>query len=170
MATVVAEASIYQRIVIPEVKTSVGIGSDLHRYDHVYEFIRKYTSGVGANNVGAVFSGRQVVSGATPIDLSGSLTSVVDGTTVSFPLLMGVFLINYSTTPGEHILIGGGLNPITTIWGASGDIQRLDVGGFINLWNPIVGYAVTPATGDILNFAPGAGSPELGLLLVGRAS
>jgi hypothetical protein len=166
----VGEADIDVRIRLPEFKLNTGIDGGPLFKQHVHHFLQRYTTGVGANKVGAVYSGRQTISGATPIDLSGSLSSLVDGTTVSFPILMGIFAVNFSTTAGQTITMGGGSNPLASWVGATGDLVKIGPAGFLNLWNPIDGYAVVAGTGDILNFDTLAGTPELGLMLVGRLS
>lgn len=170
MATTLGEAGFDLRVTIPEYKASTGIDAGQIYKNHVFSFIQRYSSGVGINKIGAVYSGRRIISGADPLDLSGSLTSVLDGSVVSFPILMGIFLVNYSTTAGQTVLVGAGSNPLINWIGASGDIVKIGPSGFLALWNPIDGYAVTNATADVLNFNTAAGSPELGVLLVGRLS
>lgn len=156
------------RIKAPERKTGIGIGQGVSLYDHVFEYIAKFENGTGANKVDAVYSAR--VSGATTIDLRSSLTSVLDGSVVSFPILMGFFVKNLSTTTLERLDIGAGSNPFITWLLATGDGVKVGPSGFLNLWSPIDGYAVTAGTGDILNVATPVGTPSWDILILGRSA
>ncbi len=156
-----------------EYKTSQGMQSALHSFLHSFDFRQRYEYGTGNNKVNAIWSRppTAVVNGSPEdIDLSGSLTSVVDGTTVSFPIMMGLFIVNHSTTSGQYVTIGAGSNPWITWLTASGDGVRVGPGGFQALWSPLDGYAVTGGTGDILRLASAAGSPTVSVLLVGRSA
>lgn len=159
---------------VPELDTSTLIGSRPTRADHIFEFIAKYANGTGASKIGAAYSARLSLSSAQNIDLSSSLTTW-DGSTVSFPILMGVFVKNLSTTSGETAQIGGGSDGAGTAavinWvAAAADIVNVGPSGFFALWDPIDGYAVTNSTADILRIEAAAGSPNVDVLIVGRAS
>lgn len=170
MALYVDEARFDVDIRIPERKTALGIDQSPSYKDHVLKFVARYSNGVGVNKVDTAWSTYQVISGATDFDLRGSLTSVLDGSVVSFPIVMGLFIVNYSTTSGEYVTVGAGSNPWSTWLAASGDGVRVGPGGFKALWSPIDGYATTAGTGDILRVTPATGTPTVGLLLVGRQS
>lgn len=173
MATLVDGFEINFRAAGLEYKTAQGMQSGLHSFPHVFEYRQRFEYGTGSNRVNAIWSQppTAVVNGSPQdIDLSGSLTSVVDGTVVSFPILMGMFIVNHSTTSGQYVTVGAGSNPFITWLTASGDGVRVYPGGFLPLWNPTDGYAVTGGTGDILRLASAAGSPLVSVLLVGRSA
>lgn len=168
MALTVDAADFNFRLVVPERKPTIGIGGRLQAYDHVFEFVNRYANGTGSNKVDCAYSVRAQAMGT--IDLRGSLASLCDGSTVIFPIVVGVFVVNLSTTAGEYIAVGGGSNPWLTWLGASGDLVRVGPGGFLALWSPVDGYATTAATGDILTLSAGAGAPTCDVLIVGRQS
>ena len=157
-------------LAVLESSSPVGIGDGASQRKHLFSFINRYTSGTGANNIGAVWSTRATISGATDYDLSGSLTSIIDGSTVSFPIVMGIFVKNLSTTSGQGVQMGGDAAGVVGWISANSDWVRIGASGFIGIWSPIDGYTVTNATADVLQFAPDAGSPQIDLLVVGRAS
>ena len=160
---------------VQERATSVGIGNRTSRYEHRFEFNEEYVFGTGTNKIGAVYSDRVSLGSAVQLDLSGSLTSVLDGSVVSFPILMGIFLRNLSTTTGEAIVVGGGSDGAGTAavvnWvSAANDEVVVGPGGMLALWSPVDGYAVTNSTADILRLEAASGSPSADVLIVGRAS
>lgn len=155
----------------PERKTAAGAGQKTAGFDHVFEFIASYANGTGASKVDAVYSERITVSGATTRDLRGSLTGETGGSTAVFPIVVGLFLVNLSTTAGETVHVGGGgSNPWITWLGAAGDLVKVGPGGFLALWSPVDGYATTAGTADILTLDRATGSPQVDLLIVGRQS
>jgi hypothetical protein len=156
------------RAVVNERKTAIGIQQNNSVYDHVYEFVSQFNNGTGSNKVDSVFSGR--FTGTQAIDLRGSLTSVLDGSVVNFPIVCGVFLNNLSTTTLESLTIGGGSNPWITWLIATGDGLKCGPSGTWILFSPIDGYATTAGTGDILTVTAAAGSPTWDVMIVGRQS
>jgi hypothetical protein len=156
------------KIKAPERKTAVGIGQATSYYDHLFEFLAKYDNGTGANKVDAVWSGR--LSGTQSLDLRGSLTSVLDGSVVSFPVITGLFFKNLSSTPAEILTIGASTNPFITWLAATGDGVKLDPSGFFALYAPLNGYATTAGTADILTLTAASGSPSWEGLILGRSA
>ena len=157
-----------QRIRVPERKTAVGIGQGTSSFDHVWDFVAKYLNGTGSNKIDAVWSTQS--SGGASVDLRGSLNSVLDGSTVNFPIVMGIFLKNLSTVSGEYISLGGGSNPFISWLLATGDGLKVGPSGFFQLWSPIDGYATSAGTADILTLAAGSGTPSYDMLIVGRSA
>lgn len=169
MSTTMGGLSFLTRIRVPERKASQGPQAGQVSFDHVAELVREYEQGSGQNRVDAVYSvPPTVISGAATHDLRGSLTSL-DGSAVTFPIVMGVWIKNLSTTPGQTLTIGAGSNPWITWLGATGDAVVLGPGGMFGLWSPIDGYATTAATGDILTVTPSA-SLSYSMLVVGRSA
>ena len=170
MPLLVDEALFDLDIRIPERNTSLGIDGSAAYKQHVLKFVGRYSNGVGVNKVDVAWSTRQVISGATDFDLRGGLTSLLNSAVVNFPIVMGLFVVNYSVTTGEYVTVGGGSNPWITWLTASGDGVRVGPEGFKALWSPRDGYATVAGTGDILRVTPAAGTPTVGLLVVGRQS
>jgi hypothetical protein len=119
MALIADGAEFNWRLKAPERKTSVGIGASSSAFDHVFDWVAKYDTGTGSNKIDAVYSSR--TSGTQTLDLRGSLTSVLDGSTVSFPIVNGVFIKNLSTTTLERLDVGAGSNPFITWLLATGE-------------------------------------------------
>jgi hypothetical protein len=168
MALITSLLDIRFRAVTNERKTAVGIQQNNSYYDHVFEQIVQYANGTGSNKVDSVFSAR--FTGTQAIDLRGSLTSVLDGSVVNFPIVTGIFLANLSVTTGESLTIGGGSNPFISWLIATGDGLKCGPSGMFVLTSPIDGYATTAATADILTVTAAAGSPQWDVMIVGRQS
>lgn len=168
MALTVGPLDFNIRVVVPEISPNKGIGGRPQIYNHIHEFIGQYSNGTGSNKINCAYSVRQQAMGT--IDLRGSLVDLCDGSAVTFPIVVGLFVVNLSTTSGEYISVGGGSNPWITWLGASGDIARVGPGGFLHLFSPVDGYTTTADTGDILTLAAGAGSPTCDVLIVGRSA
>lgn len=159
------------RAFIREYKTALGVNQGSSEFEHVLSQVKRYEAGDGAGRVNAVYSAYTDALSSTDIDLRGSLTNVLDGSTVTFPIVMGIFVVNLSETAGEYITVGGSTNPFSTWLSASGDGVRVyRKGGFLALWNPWDGYATTASTGDILTLAPAAGAPACAYMIVGRTA
>jgi hypothetical protein len=169
--TVVGEASLAFRVSLPETKSGLGIGAaGVSRYQHVLDYVRKYSSGIGIERVGAAYGVRASIVAGTPldVDLANDLTSVLDGSAVTLPIIMGLFIVNLSDTPGEHLLLGqGGIDYEDWILTAE-DAMRVGAGGLHVHWDPIDGMPTNGDTSDILRIAAATGTIEVDLLVVGR--
>jgi hypothetical protein len=106
---------------------------------------------------------------ANPLDVRGALMTPC-GVSAAFVEITSLFIKNKSTTSGQFISMGAGSAPITSFWGASGDILKIGPGGFLLLHNPIDGYATTAATADILNLDPGAFTIAADIVICGRSA
>lgn len=157
-----------------EYKLSQGIQASPLQHPHVFSFFQRFEYGTGSGKVNCIWSQppTAVVNGAPQdIDLRGTLTSVVDGSVVDFPLIVGIFIVNHSTTSGQYVTVGAGSNPFIDWLTASGDGVRAKPGpGFLNLWSPLDAYQTTAGTADILRLASAAGSPQCSVLIVGRSA
>lgn len=171
MALLTGGARFEIRVTVPEWKTDIGVQGGTSSFLHQFDFFTNYENGTGANKINAVYSSpATAISGATDIDLRSSLTSVLDGSVVSFPLVVAVFIKNHSTTTGQYITVGAATTPWITWLGASGDAVRVGPGGILILTSPVDGYATTNATADILTLTPATGSPSYSLLVLGRSA
>lgn len=172
MALSVDEANFNFRLVVPERYSGIGFGAKVLPFDHVFEHYARYANGTGANKVGAVYSRNGDVVNGTPLDLDlrGTLTSIVDGSVVNFPLVMGIVIRNNSTTAGQSLTIGAGSNPFISWLAATGDGVKIGPSGFKVLWNPIDAYATSAGTADILRIVSDVGTVNVDVMLIGRAS
>lgn len=83
------------------------------------------------------------------IDLYGGLTDAF-GNTINAKVIKCVLVHNKNTTAGQYLDVGGDANSVPIFVNAS-DIVRVHPDGIFFLWNPsAAGYAVTAATGDII--------------------
>lgn len=169
MATVLGVADFALSIRVPERKSGIFINAGTAEAAHVFDWAARYDVGTGAGRVNAVYSREPHSLSATDLDLRGSLTAL-DGTTVTFPVVCGIFFKNLSTTTGEYVTIGGSTTPFITWLAASGDGIRVGPGGFFILWSPNDGYATTAATADVLTFTPASGTPSCAYMILGRSA
>jgi hypothetical protein len=168
----IADVELNMRLIARERKTGIGVGAGTSAYDHLWSYVARFQGGLGSNRVGAAYSGRHTIVNGTPLDLDlrSSLTSVLDGSVVSFPIVMGIFVSNLSTTSGQTIRIGAGGNPFISWLIATGDGLLVGPSGFKALWSPIDGYATTAATADILRLVSDVGTVSADVAILGRAS
>ena len=169
MATTLGLVDFHFRVAVPERKLNVGPQAGQFDFTHYMQMMQTYEVGTGSNRVDAVYFRAPAALASTDIDLRGSLTSL-DGTTITFPVVVGIFIRNHSTTDAEILTIGGSTNPFISWLAASGDGVKLGPGGLFALWNPQVGYATTAATADILTIAPATGTPTVSVMILGRQS
>lgn len=110
-----------------------------------------------------------LAAAATSLDVRGALTTPC-GAAAAFVEITTLFVKNKATTDGYYVSMGAGAAPITTMWGASGDILKIGPGGFLLLHNPITGYGTTATTADILYLDPGANTIAIDLVICGRSA
>jgi hypothetical protein len=172
MATVTGGLDLSIRCVVPERKSGLGAGAaGVSSYDHVFEYLRKYTTGIGTEHVGCVFSGRYSISDYVDIDLAADLVSVLDGSAVTAPIIMGLFIVNLTRTPGRHLILGQGVDPYEDWILTAEDARRIGPGGVELIWDPIDGFPTNGDTADVLRIAAGAeAETEFDILIVGRLS
>jgi hypothetical protein len=159
---------------IVESNTGLGVGSGLTA-SLTHAFTRSLSLAVGASgsgNVDTVYSSRQSIVNASPLDLDvrGTLTSRLDGTTVNFPLIVGILIVNNSTTAAETLSLGVGTNPVTSWMSGTTPAVIIGAGGFLFLTAPVAGYATTAGTADIVRIAANSGTIVTDIVIFGRAS
>lgn len=127
-------------------------------------------NGSGSGQVQVLYSDSNSVANGAPVtyDLRGALASAFGVAALAFNPLVGIAVRNKSTAAGEKLQIGAGSNPITTLWGASGDIGIAGPGGFFLTESPIDGFATTAGTADILQIAAASGTISFDLVIWGR--
>lgn len=170
MALRVDEALFNVRVVVPERKGPIAAGDRVSRYDHVFEYSRRFPQGAGANHISAVYSRQTSLSGHLDIDLAADLTSVLDGSAVTLPIIMGLFIQNLSSTSGEYLTIGQGADDFATWLASSEDAMRIGPGGWRATWDPIDGFPTNGDTADILRIYASADPIDVDIMIVGRAA
>lgn len=131
----------------------------------VMSLTQSFASGTTANKIDIVYMAERTVATATndDIDLAGVLADAL-GTTITAAELVGIFIVNEQldgTDNTTNLTIGGGTNPFTGIWGATGDtIGPVTPGGCFLIMNPNAAGlgTVTASTGDILRIANSSGA------------
>lgn len=155
---------------VTERETGIGVGSVASQLVHLINVSAEYANGTGSLQSDVVHSGSISIATATTLDVRGSLSSVLTGDAVSFVEITGIVLRNTSSTAGQYVTVGGGSNPVTSIWGASGDAVIVGPGGLFVLTSPIDGYATTAGTADILTLTPATGTIGVDYVIFGRSA
>ena len=126
-----------------------------------------YADGNAADQVDLVYSDSYSVTSGAPItfDLAGSLTSLLDGSAVTFTGIRG-FVVTQKTGTGA-LQIGAGSNPLINWVAAAGDAVKIGLNGFLGIANPTDAYAVTAGTGDVLTLTASAGTITGDILIWG---
>lgn len=157
------------KITAAERETSIGVGAASSQLLHVFGLDAELANGTASNQADVVFSGSVSLSGATTLDLRGSLSSVLTGDSVSFVEIVAVALRNKETAAGKYVDVGGGSNPVSSLWIASGDGVRVGPGGIFLLTSPVDGYTTTTGTADILTLTP-ASTADVDYIILGRSA
>ncbi|MBN1174561.1 MAG: hypothetical protein JXA67_20500 [Micromonosporaceae bacterium] len=112
---------------------------------------------------------RTLATGATEdLDLAGVLTDPL-GNTLTFATIKGILVIA-DTANTTSLTFGNGSNPWIGPWGATGT-EEVKPGGMYHNIAPGTGWAVTPATGDVLKVANAAGaSATYKIALIGTSA
>jgi len=166
MATVTSKLLVRARITELNSK-DLGVA----RMEHLLEQSDDLASGTAASQQDMVWSDtRSAAASADALDLAGSLTSQLDGSTLTFVEITGIIIRNKSTTTTEVLTIGAGSNPLLNWVNATGDAVVLGPGGVFVITSPIDGYGVTAGTGDVLTIDPGSDTISYDILILGRSA
>lgn len=120
--------------------------------------------------VNRVWSDSGSVAAGVPveIDLLGLLTSQLDGSTVSFVDMVGVFI--KILTGSGNLEIGAGSNPWITWLKATGDAVVITGANAVFVWLCPNGKAPTATTGDILTLTSSSGTITYEIAIIGRSA
>lgn len=145
------------------------IGSPTYSPSTVYQ--STFTDGTGLNQVNRLFTDRRTIaaSGTDDLDLAGALEDALGGEFV-LARVKGL-LVAASSSNTNNVVVGG--DDVEWLFGAAGSTVSVRPGGVFLLEAPdATGYAVTAATGDILQVAnSGAGSSVVyDVVIFGAAS
>ena len=173
MATVVTNPAIGLGWQVTEYKANLAVGGALTS-SLVHAVTRTLALGVGtgANNVDTVYSVRASIASGVPldVDLQGSLTSALDGTVISFPLVVALLIVNNSSTVGQTLSFGVGANPVTSWMAGTTPTVIIGSGGWLSLAAPVSGYATVAGTGDIMRLTSASGTVVTDIVILGRQS
>jgi hypothetical protein len=131
-----------------------------------------FTNGTAINQADRLYSARHSIASGTPLalDLAGTLENPL-GETVTFAKVLGIIVVNNSTTAAEILTVGAGSNPISTWVAASGDGVQVGPNGFMANVNPsLAGFAVTGGTADILTITSASGTISTDIYILGRSA
>ncbi len=129
---------------------------DIGNRDYTYNYSKTYsfTNGTGADMANQVFTDTRTIAASTTedLDLAGGLTNAM-GTTLTFTKIKAI-IISAAAANTNNVLVGGDANAMINFVGNSSDIIVVRPGGtFCVIANDSTAYAVTGATGDILQIA-----------------
>jgi len=114
-------------------------------------------NGTGALQCDRVFSENdKSISGATDIDLAGALVDAL-GVACVFARVRALIVVADALNAGD-VVVGGDANAWLFGGAAAHTISVKPGGVLVLLAGNTAGYVVTAATGDILQFAPSAGT------------
>lgn len=153
-----------------ERETSVAVGSVSSQLIHQIAVALSFANGTSSSQMDTIHSGSLSISGATTLDCRGGLSSVLTGDAINLVEITWLIMYNKSSTSGEYITVGAGSNPVTSLWGATGDAAVVGPGGILILGSPIDGYATTAATADIITITPATGTISVDYIIIGRSA
>jgi hypothetical protein len=147
-------------------QNSAGLASAQANIDSVGVNV-SLASGVGATQADRVYSERdKSISVSTDIDLSGSLVDAL-GAAVVFARVRALLVIADANNAG-NVIVGGDANAVLLGFGAAASTLAVRPGGILFLYAPdATGHVVTAGTGDILQFAPSAGTVVFSYAVLG---
>lgn len=124
------------------------------------------TSGAGANQFAHLYVVSASIASGTPlvIDVTGSLVEP-DGTTFVITDIIGVAVKNNGTS-AQLITIGGGSNPVVSIWSAN---LLIPGGVTVLIFNPNASaYAVNASTAHTMQFSCASGTAVVDIAILGH--
>lgn len=112
------------------------------------------------------------ITSGTPVVIDLNTLTNPDGTACNFTDILYVGFLNSSQTPGEDLVIGGGTNPVISIWG-SGNLTLLanpsGVAVFEIATAAATGYAINASTAHTFRLSVAAGTAvEISYVLLGH--
>ena len=130
-----------------------------------------YPSGTADGSQDLVWSSSSTVAQGAPVslDLAGGLTSVLDGSAISFAEVTFVALRNKSTTAAEVIEVFGNANGVAIIEDPT-NVVVVPAGGWFVWAAPLAGVAITGGASDVLQLGAQSGTVSYDLLIMGRSA
>jgi len=135
------------------------------------DWTKSFTNGTGNDEANLVWHDtRSLAATSEDLDLNAALTSTLVGgaVTVKFTNIKALYIRNNSTTTTEILAVGGAAGNQFINWVANtSDIVNIGPSGILALINPLDGYDVTAATGDLLKIDSGADTFTYDIWIVG---
>jgi hypothetical protein len=103
------------------------------------------------------------------LDLAGGLTSVLDGSAISFAEVTFLAIRNKSTTAAEVIEVFGNANGVAIIEDPT-SVVVVPAGGWFVWAAPLAGVAITGGASDVLQLGAQSGTISYDLLIMGRSA
>jgi len=135
----------------------------------------EFGSGTGDNQFDRIWTDERTLSATSEsLDLAGSLTSQLDGTTVTFVEVGGIWLYNTATSAASVLIAGGAASnqAYVGLFGAAADKIKIGALGQLFWFAPLDGggLTVTAGTGDLLKIDAGAATITYRIALLGRSA
>jgi hypothetical protein len=124
-----------------------------------------YNSGNGSGQFDKVHS--DIAAVTTDYDVAGVVTDAT-GAAITMTKLGLIVAENRGTTSGNMMYVGGDANSVL-FCGAAADFIKLGPQGFAILCNPIDGWTVTAATGDVVEINHNSGTFDHAVIVAGRS-
>jgi|ERR1700722_1560607 len=127
-------------------------------------------AGSGDGQINNVSGNTVSVTSGTPVVLDLNTLTNPDGSACTFADLLIIAFYNNSTT-GQNLIIGGGSNPVTSIWG-SGNLTILGnadgTAGVLIASTAATGYAINSSTAHTFRLESSSGTIQCDFLLAGH--
>lgn len=131
-------------------------------------------TGTGASTADKVWHDSRTLTTGTADNLDvNALTNSIYGNTVTsiFVKLRALIIVNTATTSGYDLTVGNGTNPWIGPFGSGAHTIAVPANGVLLLTNPVAGWTITNATGDVLKINNGsAGSITYKIALIGTSA
>jgi hypothetical protein len=164
-----AIADILVRIDVLETLAAKGAAQTAAQLRHLIDVRERRENGTGSLEQDLVYGNRlAITTTATDLDLT-ALTSELDGSTLTFAELTGVYLVHRGTTTAQNLLVGGATNAVG-IFSDATDIAVVGPSGKFIVESPIDGYTITNSSSDILRLDASTGSFDVDVILIGRSA
>ena len=168
MANTVATDIALKIMALEKLANDLGTTKELHTWPSVTAW--HIPNGTSASQCDQVWTDQRTLTATSEtLDLTGSLTSRINGQSLALVEVCIIGIYNTSTTSTNLLKIGGGSN-VVPIFDNSTDIITCGPSSPF-LWANIVdGVTVTAATGDLLKIDAGAFTITYDVILIGRSA
>lgn len=128
-----------------------------------------FVNGNGSGQFNKVHSDIATAAAGNPVeyDVAGVVTDA-QGAAITMAKLGMIYAENRGTTSGDLMYVGGDANSVP-VFGAAADFLKVGPQGFALIVNPIDGWTVTGATGDIVEIMHQLGTWDHAVILAGRS-
>ena len=124
-----------------------------------------FVNGNGSGQFNKVHS--DIASATTDYDVAGVVTDA-QGAAITMSKLGMIYAENRGTTSGDMMYVGGDANSVL-FCGAAADFVKIGPQGFALLVNPVDGWTVTAATGDVVEINHNSGTWDHAVIVAGRS-